>query len=345
VPADSIVREFPQIIAESLQPKLHGKERDALIAYYFMQERYGAAVIEAQNAISENPQDGVAAAYLARMYTLLGSPNLAKPLLNVALDHPDSEFLGAILGARTAVEIDDYKTGRELASRAVRLQTRNPDAHIIMGHVYAGMGKWDQSRAEYKEALLLSGNLNPEAHSSLGGVAIAEWMMKNEIITIPPKVAPPAELIAEAKASLNRSLELWPAKNFASHACLALIAGLEGKTDEILPRLQSCDAAGLDDPDAKLCAATVYLMMGYSREASGLITDAMKIRKSPHAIFLDGWVFLTEAADAVKKGDNDRARELAKIGGMKYLYAAELSPEAGWAPTASKVGSQFYKQK
>ena len=83
VPADWIVRDFPQIIAAS-QSNLHGKERDALIAYFFMQERYGAAIIEAQNALGENPLDGVAAAYLARMYTLLDSPMLAKPMLKIA---------------------------------------------------------------------------------------------------------------------------------------------------------------------------------------------------------------------------------------------------------------------
>ena len=250
-----------------------------------------------------------------------------------------------MLGARTAVEIDDFITGRDLASRAVRLQPSEPDAHIIMGHVYAGMGQWGDARAEYKEALSLSGNLHPEAHSSLGGIAIAEWMMQNEINTIPPRVAPPAQLIAQAKASLNRSLELWPAKNFASHSCLALIAGLEGKPSEISPRLRSCEEAGYNEPDAKLCNATVLLMMGEYQEASILIQQAKEIRESPHAVFLEGWVFFSIAAGAAKNGDNDRAGKLAQIGGMKYLEAAQKSPKAAWKETAVKIGSVFYKPK
>jgi tetratricopeptide (TPR) repeat protein len=302
VPADWIVREFPQIAAALPQPKLHGEERDALIAFYFMQERFGAA-----------------------------------------LDHPASEFLGAILGARTAVEIDDYKTGLDLASRAVRLQASNPDAHVILGHVYAGMGQWDKARTEYKEALSLSGNLNAEAHAALGCIAIAEWMMQNEINTIPPKVAPQAQLVAEAKASLNRSLELWPARNFASHCCLALIAGLEGKQDEISPRLVRCLAAGHNDPDAKLGVATVLLMMGNFDQASGQVDEAMAIRESAHAVFLDGWVALSTAAEAAKQGKNDVAGKLAQVGGMKYLIASQMSPNAAWAPTAIKVGRIFYK--
>lgn len=343
VPADWIVREFPQVAAAGPHPKLKGTERDALVAYYFLQERFGAATIEAQNAMAENPLDGVAAAYLARMYTLLGSPSLAKTMLKIALDHPDSEFLGAILGARTAVEIDDYKTGLDLASRAVRLKPHDPDAHVVMGHVYAGMGRWDQARKEYKEALSLSGDLQAEAHGALGCIAIAEWMMQNEIITIPPRVAPPAQLVAEAKASLNRSLELWPAKNYPSHCCLALIAGLEGKQNEISPRLNRClAAAGHNDPDAKLGVATVLLMMGDFERANGFVEQAREVRESAHAVFLNGWVSLSAAADAAKQGKNDLAGKLAQDGAKKYLIAAQMSPDAAWAPAAIKVGQIFY---
>lgn len=343
VPSDWIVREFPQVASASSNEKLTIDERHALMAYYFLQNRFGAATIEAKEVLSDYPADGIAAAYLARMETLLGAPSGAKGLTKLALNDPASESLASLLGARTAYEVDDFKTALELANRAVRVAPNNPDAHVILGHVHAGMFHFDQARKEYQSALSLSSDLNPEAHAALGAAAINEWISKNEIIALPPSITPSGDMISHARASLNKSLELWPANNAMSHAFLALASALEGKNADVVPRLNRALAVGKNDPDAILAVAYVLLLQGQFEAASDKVAAAMKIRSSPHAIFFDGWANLELAAALAKAGKTDDAAKYANLGAKEYLIAAKSAPDAGWAPVAQKFGQALYK--
>ena len=91
VPINLAVREFPQIFTHAIRP-VSTEERPALIAFYFLQERYGAAMLECRRLLEESPGHPVASAYIYRMQTLLGSPAKAKAMLEAGSNSNASEM-------------------------------------------------------------------------------------------------------------------------------------------------------------------------------------------------------------------------------------------------------------
>ena len=98
VPINLAVREFPQIFTHAIRP-VSTEERPALIAFYFLQERYGAAMLECRRLLEEAPGHPVASAYIYRMQTLLGSPAKAKAMLEAGSNSNASEMRSTCAGA------------------------------------------------------------------------------------------------------------------------------------------------------------------------------------------------------------------------------------------------------
>ena len=335
VPINLAVREFPQIFTRAIRP-VSTEERPALIAFYFLQERYGAAMLECRRLLEESPGHPVASAYIYRMQTLLGSPAKAEAMLEAGM-RVGGEELTARFAARSAVEQDNLENATRWTMKFRELAPEDVEGFILRGYAQLIPGNWDAAIKDFKAAIKKAGGIQPEAESAIACALINRWLAENAVTQIPWKTRMPAPLLAEAKGYAESSFDTWPAGNWPATFALALLEGFEGDPESAARRAAGIANIAYDNPDAKIAAAFIYLLLGDYSRAWEELSDAQSIRSTPRAYLLQGWAMLQEAEALNKDGDRKGAADSARTALQYYRVAVELAPKAHWAVPAGQV--------
>ncbi len=337
VPVHRMLWDFPQILGADRFRVLLPSQRRALIAYYFLQDRYGAAMIECRRAVADDPRDGVANAYMYRIAQIQGAPALAAQYLQVAADRPESRVLVAFLAGRTALEIDDYQAALKWADKAIALSPENAEGYLIRGHAQLNLGQFDQAEVSFRNALRRGLELHPEAEAMLGVVTVNRWLVENRALKFLPGIVPPPGLVSEARRRLNRSMELWPSRNWIAHLYLGVLAELIGDEREALKRRNQAFTVGDGNADALLTVSWFDLMRGESNGALEEALEAQRIRETARGHLFVGWSLLQAAEKLAGAGKVQEASKATLAAALRYRRAVQMSPDAFWAPAARQV--------
>jgi hypothetical protein len=249
----------------------------------------------------------------------------------------DGEKLTARFAARSAVEQDDLESATHWTAKLQELAPRDVEGFILRGYAQTIPGNWDAAIKEFKTAIEIAGGIQPEAESAIACALINRWLAENTVTKIPRKIAMPGQLFAEARRRAESSFETWPAGNWPATFALALLDGFAGNFESSAQRAASIANIAYDNPDAKIGAAFIYLLLGNYSRAWGELSDAQSIRSTPRAYLLQGWAMLQKAEELNEDGDHKGAAESTKKALLYYRVALELAPKAHWAVPARQV--------
>jgi S1-C subfamily serine protease/tetratricopeptide (TPR) repeat protein len=344
IPMDKVLWEFPQVTApaaDAIAAKMFVRDRQALIAFYFLEQRFGAAVFECKKALAEDPNDGIANAYLYRIYALQSSPDLAEPCLKIAISKPESRVRALIFAARTCYECDNLKGAETAASEAVHLAPNNPDGYIVLGETEIGMGRVEEGETHLQRASQLTRGFSPEVEVFLGWTPLQEWLVKNQINKMPWSFTFPADLAAKANQHLQKSYKLQSSRNWVALADLGFVAGFSGDSDLAAKCMGRVLSVSGDDPDALLCLAYYKCLLCEPKNAYDFANAAMEARETPRGHFILAWAILLNADAANKAGKTQEAQKFLKMALIHEALAAHGAPDAFWAPIAKNIINQF----
>ena len=344
IPIDKALWEFPEPTGQAggeAGAKMTARERQALIAYYFLQQRFGAALFECKAALAENPNDGIVNAYLYRIYAIQGAPELARPCLKLALGQPESQFRALIFAARTAFECDNLKGMETAANEAVRVAPENPEGYLLLGEAEIGMGRVDDGESHLERAKRLARGISPEAEVFLGWAPLQKWLVENQVNKMPWSITFPADLAAKANEHLSKSYKQQSSRNWVALANLGFVAGFSGDADLAEKYMDRVLSASGDDPDAILCKSYYFCLLGKPEAALKMALAAMDARETPRGHFILAWAILLNADAANKAGKPQEAQNFLKLALAHEAIAAHDAPEAFWAPIALNIINQF----
>lgn len=340
IPIDKVLWEFPQVTV-GRKGGLSAPDRRALIAEYFLQHRFGAAVFECKAALADDPRDGLVNAYLYRIYAMQSAAGLAEPCLKAARGRPESRERAELFAARTALECDDVKAAADSAREVIRLAPDNPEGFLLLGEAEVGTGRYDAGEADLARAVQMMKGFAPEAEAYLGWSPVQQWLIANQVNKMPWSTRLPADVAGRARRHLEASYRLWSSRNWGALGDLGLVAGFSGDMDEAGKRLLEAINASGGDSDAILMLAYYQCLLSNADEALQFSQSAMDARETPRAHFILAWALLLQADAANKAGKTDEAVKYLKLAVVHEVKAAAGAPDAFWAPVAVQIVGQF----
>ena len=341
-PVHRILWDFPQTTVDlAADDALSPDDRRNLIAYYFLQERFGAAMIECRAALAEDPNDGIANAYMYRISLLQGAPTQAKACLERALKDPAARPLATVFAGRTALEVDDYIQALEWGRRALELRPDDTEGHLIQGHALLGMGRFNEARVAFDAANRAADGLSTEALTMTGAAPLLQWLGENNVTAFPVQTRPPVDVLSRARQDFGRSLELWPVRNWAPHLYLGLVAAIQGDASSAIRHRNRAYELVTGDADGLLAIAWFDLLYGEYGAALSSIREAQRIRTTARGHLFNGWALLMHSQALAEAGQGQEAMEAAQVAGIHYRLALERSPAAAWAPAVQAIITQL----
>ena len=122
----------------------------------YTQKRYNEAIMEFQRELENDPHNYQAMTYLGDTYVRMSNLVQAKPVLEAALAHQQSEPLVHLdMGIIYADDGENDAAIREF-NKTVQLEPDNVAAHFRLGALYRTMGKKDEAKAEFAKAKSLN---------------------------------------------------------------------------------------------------------------------------------------------------------------------------------------------
>jgi S1-C subfamily serine protease/Flp pilus assembly protein TadD len=340
VPIDRVVWEFPQLLGDMGTAPLDKSERDALIAYYFLQKRFGAAIFECQRALEDNPRDGIANTFKYRMAAMQASPVLQGHSLEIALADPRSQFLATLFAAQSLMEQDQVKEAEVKARQAVEKAPQNIQARLLLGLAQMGMGHFDESQQSLQQAFDLSHGLAPDVEDWLGYLPLLRWTVENDVVKMPWSTTPPPAVTLDAVKHLQHSYKLWPSRNWFALANFGIIQGFAGHADEATDLILSAKQSAPEDPDLQLALAYYMCVNGKGKTAMAFASQAIEAHETPRGHCILAWAFFLMADEMNRSGDSQQALAFAKMGFIHEVIAVKGAPDAFWTPAALKTIEQ-----
>lgn len=341
-PVHRILWDFPQTTANlTADDALSPDDRRNLIAYYFLQERYGAAMIECRAALVDDPDDGIANAYMYRISLLQGAPTQAKAALERALKDPTARPLVTVFAGRTALEVDDYVQAMAWGKRAVEMRPDDAEGHLIQGHALLGMGRYNEAHASFDAANRAADELSVEALTMAGAAPLLQWLGENNVTAFPVQTRPPMDVLIQARRDFDRSLELWPVRNWPPHLYQGVVAAIEGDEQSAIRSRNAAYELVAGDADGLLAIAWFDLLHGEYGAALSSIREAQRIRTTARGHLFNGWALLMHSQALAEAGRGEEALEAAQLAGIHYRIALERSPAAAWAPAVQGIIAQL----
>ena len=221
-----------------------------------------SALIQLKNAVSKNPEDAEARLLLAAVYNDNGDAVSAEKELRKALSlgaNPDSTraaLVKSLLG-----QAQFQKALDETAGEAA---LRNPDLLVQRGEAFHGVGKPDEGRAAFEQALALK----PGMSAALLGLG------RNALIRSAPDDA--MKFVDQALAANPKSVEAWMFKGDFLRA--------SGKPQEALAAYAEAVKIRPDHRTAYIETAYVLTSTGKYEEAKAALEQARK--NAPQSLML-----------------------------------------------------------
>ncbi len=332
VPVGRILEEFPQITDRARRRPVDAAERGALIAYYALVQRIGAAMAECRRALAEDPADGVANAFA--FYMSEGDPERARPHLERALARPESRAIAILAAGRAHIEEGDAAAALEAAAEAIRLHHELPDGYLVAGHACMQQGRFADALARFRDASRVVRGLSAEAETMQAAALLMEWIDRNPVPRLPAGTAPGAGLAAEARRHLERSLALWPFQNGISHAWLGILAALSGQERQAVDHLDASLDASPEDPGVRVLVAWYHLLRGEHVLALNRLRGLGGLAGSGIVYFLRSSAYAGLAEALRTSGDEKEAQECVDKAGLQVQRALLHEPNARWAADA-----------
>ena len=334
VPVARLLWEFPQVAASWQDRCATIDERRALVAYFFQQERFGAAMIESRRALKDAPDDGLASAYLYRMYVRQRDTERAAESLKSARKAPESTFASTVFAAQSTLENGELLESLKWAQAAFAL--RPNDWRSTLAFVRANLATG--SNPDW--ALGATSQLLPAPSAELemykGRAGVQKFLTDARVVRLPPPRQPGGQMLTDTAIALERSLELWPVRNAQACANLALLHAIDGRKKKAADMRAKALRAGPRDVDALLTVAHLDLLQGDGVEAMKIIARAQDVEDKPFGRFLEGWAGLL-IAPTVARTDRPKAVALARASVALMSDARDAGRQTWWQAYAAHV--------
>ncbi len=343
VPVSRLLWEFPQVAADWKDQARGIDARRALVAYFLLQERFGAAFIEAEKAIKEKPDDGKTNAYIYRMYALQRDTERAQESLLAARRKPESSYPVVLFASQAAIENDDVTLAGQWNIQAFQMAPTHPASHL--SHVRATVASGGIGAPQF---IQMAGNAmlnapNPELEMLSGLSALTLYLKTYNVIRLPPRQPPPQQTLIDAILAFEKSIELWPARQGISWANLGILHAIDGRKKKAYECRDKALRASPNDVFTRLAVAHFDLLHGDYQSARIQIAQANQIRSMSFSLFLTGWANLLEAR-AIANVNLPQARQLAAIGKAQIHHATDgPTRHAWWRSYAAGVSSDILR--
>lgn len=340
VPVARLLWEFPQVAAGWRDRARDLDERRALVAYYLLQERFGAAFIEATRALEQAPGDGMTNAFLYRMYALQRDTERAQASLLAARRKPESSYPVVLFASQSALETGDVIESARWNIQAFQMAPAHPASHLAhLRTQIASGGSAGQFVAMTEHAL--GGVPHPELEMLKGLAGITHYLATYKVIQLPPRQPPPQQTLIDSIVAFERSIELWPAGQGLSWAHLGLVHAVDGRKKKAYECREQALLASPHDVFTRLSVGHLDLLYGDYETARAQIAHANRIRSTGFGLFLTGWANLLEAK-TLAASNLERARELARLGRAQIGRSFD-GPErqSWWRSYAAAVSSDL----
>jgi len=310
VPAARIFWEFPQVAAAAEQ-ELSADDRAALVGYYFMQERYGAAMLECARLLGRSPRHGMANAYLYRMLAALGEDRRAEQAFKYALMQKETEYLTTLFAADAALARGDDTAASQYAAKAMQLAPVLPQGQFLFARALELQdAQWIDRQCQ--TVLAMTGNAHPQAHALLGVGILQQWLRQRNVMNLyacPP--LPDAQRL-EAERHLERAIELWPSRQGLAHAYLAMLAAMRGDGQAFEEHRARALAEAGDDVEVSLRVAYVDLLTKRPFRALEILPPLSQTSDHPGVAIALAWAHGQIATMIHLGGDPEKAQEVMR---------------------------------
>lgn len=341
VPVSRLLWEFPQVAADWKDRASGIAERRALTSYFLLQERFGAAFIEAEKALKEKPDDGMTNAYVYRMYALQRDTERAQESLLAARKKPESSFPVVLMASQAALETEDVILASQWNVQAFNMAPTNPASHL--SHVRASVASGAIGAPQFigMTRNALNGAPNPELEMLQGLSGLTLYLNNYKVISLPPKQAPPQQMLVDSILAFEKSIELWPARQGIAWANLGILHALDGRKKKAYECRAKALLSSPNDAFARLAIAHLDLLYGDYKSAQRQISEANQIRSTSFALFLTGWANMLEAK-ATANANVQQARQLAALGQAQIFASFDGPPrQMWWRSYAAHVSSNI----
>lgn len=208
-PFDSQAKRF---LEKTIQEKQYG--RNALIQFrqgfdLYQEAKYVEAIPYFERAVQESPRFQDAHEYLARSYYLLGQKDKylkeREKSLNLIEQPLDKAWQFYLVGYEL-FSWNEKEKAIDYLQKAVALNNRLSEAHLLLGEIYGSMNQWKQAAYHYTQASSVEENSTEEDQSSvLWGASVSyiqlgEWDKALEFLNELVKKYPYADFIEEAES-------------------------------------------------------------------------------------------------------------------------------------------------
>jgi len=343
VPVSRLLWEFPQVAAHWQDRASTIAERRALVAYFLLQERFGAAFIEAGRALKVKPDDGMTNAYIYRMYALQRDTERAQDALLAARKKPESSYPVVLFASMSALETGDVMQSAYWNVQAFNMAPTHPASHLSHLRTQIAMGGIaDQFIGMTQNAMMNAPH--PELEMLKGLAGVTRYLKTYNVISLPPKQPPPQQTLIDAIVAFEKSIDLWPARQGLSWANLGILHAIDGRKKKAYACRAIALLASPNDVFTRLAVAHFDLLHGDFASARIQIAEANQIRAMAYGLFLTGWANMLEAK-AVAGTNRDAARKLALIGQYQIGISYD-GPErqAWWRSYAANVSANILRQ-
>lgn len=343
VPVSRLLWEFPQVAAHWKDRAKDIAERRALVAYFLLQERFGAAFIEAKKALARDPKDGLTNAYVYRMYALQRDTERAQESLLAARRKPESSYRAVLFAAQSALETGDVIESSRWNAQAYQMAPTHPASHLGLVRSQVAMGRAVAQFAGMAQNAL-GGAPHPELEMLKGIGGVIGYLKSYAVIKLPPRQPPAQQVLIDSIVALEKSIELWPARQGLSWSHLAILHAVDGRKKKARTCRERALRSSPNDVFTRLSVAHLDLLQGDYRSARRQISEANQIRSLGFGLFLTGWANMLEAKELAAK-DRNEARRLVALG-RAQIGATFRGPERHlwWRSYAASVSSDLLRR-
>lgn len=338
VPVQRILWEFPQVAATWQDRCANMEERRALLAYFFLQERFGAAMIESRRALKDSAADGMTSAYMYRMFVRQRDSERALESLKSARRAPDSNYICALYASQSNLENGDFLEATQWANSAFQLRQNDPRSTMAFARAQLASGSNPDWALGATSQLLPS----PDAELEMlkGRAAIQNFIVGARVVRLPPSRPLGDQLTTDAAIALEKSIELWPVRNGRAYANLAMLYGLDGRKKKSAEMQLRALQTSPRDVETLLTVAHLDLIQGDPLAALKLIGAARDIEDKPFAQFLEGWAGLL-IAPPLAKTDRPAAVAIARASIELIAQSRDASRHTWWQSYSAQVQTQL----
>jgi len=324
VPIHRVLWEFPQIATNQADAKLSPGDRRALIAYYYLQKRYGAAMIECKRALAEEPEDGLASAYQYCMYQAHDDAGRAQESMVAALQDPAGKRRAMLL----AVDIHmENLQNIEAVSWAQKLMQDSPNDKDGWAAMARTIG---DPRAVSLPAFKDEFENDPEMNVALGRGIVQQWL--RNVDRLPAERGPLDAEAMTARTALTKAMKMWPGHRGVCYANLAILAFQDGQKTKAQELHDMAIKAAPRDLEVRLTIARFDMLRGEHAAAGVNIQAALQIKETPHALHLAGWWMERQANLLERAGEIAKAQKMREVAYMTLEKAEKRRGDYYWTP-------------